>query len=51
MRAVLDALRFDVIKYETNLDNRESKVYMSKQLTADVLALHQRRSATVKEDA
>jgi hypothetical protein len=23
---------------------------MSKQLTADVLALHQRRSATVKED-
>jgi hypothetical protein len=51
MRAVLDALRFDVIKYEANLDNRESKVYMSKQLSADVLALHQRRSATVKEEA
>jgi hypothetical protein len=50
MRAVLDALRFDVIKYEANLDNRESKVYMSKQLSADVLALHQRRSAVVKED-
>jgi hypothetical protein len=50
MRAVLDALRFDVIKYEANLDNRESKVYMSKQLTADVLALHQRRSAVVKAE-
>jgi hypothetical protein len=50
MRAVLDALRFDVIKYEENPDNRESKVYMSKQLTADVLALHQRRSAVVKAD-
>jgi hypothetical protein len=50
MRAVLDALRFDVVKYEANPDNRESKVYMSKQLSEDMLALHQRRSAVVKED-
>lgn len=51
MRAVLDALRFDVIKYEPHPDNRESKVYMSKQLSAEVLALHQRRSAAVREKA
>jgi hypothetical protein len=48
MRAVLDALRFDVIKYEPHADNRESKVYMSKQLNAEVLTLHRRRSAVVK---
>ncbi|MGH9313739.1 MAG: hypothetical protein ACRD09_00495 [Vicinamibacterales bacterium] len=51
MRAVLDALRFDVVKYEPHPDNRESKVYMSKQLNAEVLALHQRRSAVVREKA
>ncbi len=48
MRAVLDALRFDVVKYEPHADNRESKVYMSKQLSAEVLTLHQTRSAVVK---
>lgn len=50
MRAVLDALRFDVIKYEAHPDNRESKVYMSKQLNAEVLARHQRRAAVVKAE-
>lgn len=41
MRGTLDHLQFDVIKYEPNpVDNRESKVYLSKQLTADVLRTH-----------
>jgi hypothetical protein len=50
MRAVLDALQFDVVKYEPNTDNRESKVYMSKRLSAEVLAGHQRRRAVVKAE-
>jgi GNAT superfamily N-acetyltransferase len=41
MRGTLDHLAFDVIKYEVNpIDNRESKVYLSKQLTSDVLRSH-----------
>jgi hypothetical protein len=48
MRAVLDALRFDVVKYEPHPDNRESKVYMSKRLSAEVLEEHERRRAVVK---
>jgi GNAT superfamily N-acetyltransferase len=42
MRATLTHLSFDVIKYERNvLDNRESKVYMSKRIGPEVLQLHQ----------
>ena len=41
MRGTLDQLRFDVVKYEVHpSDNRESKVYLSKQLTTDVLRAH-----------
>jgi hypothetical protein len=41
MRGTLDQLEFNVIKYEVNSeDNRESKVYLSKQLTADVVRAH-----------
>ena len=41
MRGTLDQLEFDVIKYEINAtDNRESKVYLSKRLTSDVLKSH-----------
>jgi hypothetical protein len=41
MRSTLDHLEFDVVKYEPNPgDNRNSKVYLSKQLTADVLRSH-----------
>jgi GNAT superfamily N-acetyltransferase len=41
MRGTLDQLEFDVIKYEASLtDNRESKDYLSKQLTSDVLRTH-----------
>ena len=41
MRGTLDQLEFDVVKYEANpADNRESKVYLSKQLTSDVVRSH-----------
>lgn len=41
MRSTLDALEFDVVKYEPHPgDNRNSKVYFSKQLTADVVRAH-----------
>src|SRR6187431_706701 len=41
MRGTLDQLEFNVIKYEVNAkDNRESKVYLSKRLTSDVLKSH-----------
>ena len=41
MRGTLDQLEFDVIKYEVDPgDNRESKVYLSKRLTSDVLRSH-----------
>ena len=41
MRGTLDQLEFNVVKYEVHPhDNRESKVYLSKQLTSDVLRAH-----------
>jgi GNAT superfamily N-acetyltransferase len=41
MRGTLDHLEFDVVKYEVDArDNRESKVYLSKQLTSDVVRSH-----------
>jgi GNAT superfamily N-acetyltransferase len=42
MRATLDHLNFDVIKFQRHLrDNRESKVYLSKKIGAEVLGSHQ----------
>jgi len=42
MRATLDHLNFDVIKFQRHLrDNRESKVYLSKKIGAEVLGQHQ----------
>ncbi|MGH9320369.1 MAG: hypothetical protein ACRD21_21065 [Vicinamibacteria bacterium] len=41
MRATLTHLNFDVIKYERDvLDNRESKVYVSKRIAPEVLSKH-----------
>jgi GNAT superfamily N-acetyltransferase len=41
MRSTLTQLEFDVIKYERNaLNNAESKVYMSKLLSAELVAGH-----------
>ena len=42
MRGTLTHLNFDVIKYERNpMDNRESKVYVSKKIGPEVIQSHQ----------
>ncbi len=42
MRGTLTHLNFDVVKYERNeLDNRDSKVYLSKRIGPEVLQAHQ----------
>jgi hypothetical protein len=48
MRGTLDQLEFNVVKYEPDRqNNRDSKVYLSKRLTSDVLRAHtSRRSVT-----
>jgi GNAT superfamily N-acetyltransferase len=49
MRATMDHLNFDVIKFQRHLrDNRESKVYLSKKLGADVLRRHQTSRSVVE---
>ena len=51
VRGTLDQLEFNVIKYEVNRqDNRESKVYLSKQLTSDVVRAHTSRRTVVYAD-
>jgi hypothetical protein len=47
MRATLDHLRFDVVKYEPHPDNRESKVYLSKKLGPDLLGTHRSMKTVV----
>ena len=42
MRSTLDHLHFNVIKFQPNLaDNRESKLYLSKRIGAELLRSHQ----------
>lgn len=49
MRGTLDHLYFDVIKFQRQLrDNRESKVYMSKKIAAEVLRQHQTTRSVVE---
>jgi GNAT superfamily N-acetyltransferase len=49
MRATLDHLNFDVIKFTRHLrDNRESKVYLSKKIGAEVLNQHQTTRSVVE---
>ncbi|MGE3842855.1 MAG: hypothetical protein AB7I50_14870 [Vicinamibacterales bacterium] len=49
MRGTLDSLRYDVVKYEPHhVDNRDSKVYLSKQLGAEVLREHRSRRKVVQ---
>jgi hypothetical protein len=44
-------LEFNAIKYESNLvDNRESKVYLSKRLTSDVVRAHTSTRTVVYAD-
>jgi GNAT superfamily N-acetyltransferase len=51
MRGTLDQLQFDVVKYEVHpVDNRESKVYLSKQLTSDVVRAHTSTRTVVYAD-
>jgi GNAT superfamily N-acetyltransferase len=51
MRGTLDQLEFNVIKYEVHPnDNRESKVYLSKPLTSDVLRSHTSTRTVVVAD-
>jgi GNAT superfamily N-acetyltransferase len=51
MRGTLDQLEFNVIKYEPDPENnRESKVYLSKQLTSDVLRAHTSTRTVVYAD-
>ena len=51
MRGTLDQLEFNVVKYEVNAaDNRESKVYLSKQLTSDVVRAHRSTRTVVYAD-
>jgi GNAT superfamily N-acetyltransferase len=47
MRGTLDHLRFDVVKYEQHLDNRESKVYLGKKLGQAVLDAHRSMKTVV----
>ena len=49
MRATLDHLNFDVIKFQRHLkDNRDSKVYLSKKIAAEVLNQHQTTRSVVE---
>ena len=51
MRGTLDQLEFNVVKYEPNrADNRESKVYLSKSLTSDVIRAHTSTRTVVYAD-
>jgi GNAT superfamily N-acetyltransferase len=49
MRATLDHMRFDVIKFEPDISlNSESKVYLSKKIGTDVLRQHQTSRSVVE---
>ena len=49
MRGTLTHLNFDVVKYERNeLDNRDSKVYLSKRIGPEVLQTHQSKRNLVQ---
>jgi hypothetical protein len=50
MRSTLTQLRFDVVKYERSADNVESKVYMSKMLSAEMVAGHRSMRSVVQVD-
>ena len=52
MRGTLDHLRFEVVKYERNVsDNAQSKVYLSKKLSAAVLDAHRSAKTLVQAPA
>jgi hypothetical protein len=51
MRSTLTQLRFDVVKYERSADNAESKVYLSKLLSAEMVAEHRSLRSVVQVDS
>src|SRR2546426_3835298 len=49
MRATLDHLNFDIVKFQRHLrDNRESKLYLSKKIAAEVLNQHRTTRSVVE---
>ena len=49
MRATLDHLRFEIVKYERNAaDNAESKVYLAKKLRPDIVQAHRNAKTVVQ---
>ena len=48
MRSTLTQLKFDVVKYERHADNTESKVYLSKLLSAEMVATHRSLRSVVQ---
>jgi len=50
MRSTLTQLRFDVVKYERSAENGESKVYLSKMLSAEMVAGHRLLRSVVQVD-
>ena len=52
MRSTLTQLKFDVVKYERHPgDNSESKVYLSKLLSAEMVAKHRSLRSVVQVDS
>ena len=50
MRSTLTQLKFDVVKYERAHENAESKVYLSKLLSAEMVASHRSMRSVVQVD-
>ncbi len=50
MRSTLTQLHFDVVKYQRSADNLESKVYMSKMLSAEMVSRHRSMRSVVQVD-
>jgi hypothetical protein len=48
VRSTLTQLKFDVVKYERHADNTESKVYLSKLLSAEMVASHRSLRSVVQ---
>ena len=48
MRSTLTQLKFDVVKYERHTDNAESKVYLSKLLSPEMVAGHRSLRSVVQ---
>jgi hypothetical protein len=51
MRSTLTQLRFDVVKYERSAENAESKVYLSKMLSPEMVAGHRSLRSVVQVDS